>query len=116
MSKVIPSKPKYKLVNVSRGVKYNYLEHELKDLLKAIDEKLDKFLLSAEQTDFISYEQAMGLFDCSRQTLDRMRSDKLFQVYKLRGKGRLFVSRKELMSLFVTDSSSKIIDNEQLSL
>lgn len=87
-------------------------EELINEQLKVINQKLDDLLsLGDQKRDFIPYEKAMELLDCSRQTLDRMRSDKLFQVYRLRGKGRLYVDRIELMQLMKKEASTGDIED-----
>jgi len=97
--------------------KVTMIEQSIKDLLHSIDQRLGHFMSKRDQDDFIPYEKAMELLDCSRQTLDRLRSDKLLPVYKIRGKGRLYVKRSELMQLMELDEfhgESKPSDKDSL--
>jgi hypothetical protein len=88
------------------------MQEEIKELLESMNQKLDDLLsVGGQHQDFIPYEKAMELLDCSRQTLDRMRSDKLFQVYRLRGKGRLYVNRLDLMQLMKKETSMGDIED-----
>lgn len=72
--------------------------------MQSIEQKLQKLSSSSEQSDFIAYEKAMEILDCSRQTLDRMRADGSLKVYRLKGKGRMYVKQSELMQLLEADN------------
>ncbi len=49
-----------------------------------------------QQKEVLSYEQTMSLLDCSRNTLDRLRSEGLIKVYRLRG--RLYCKYSEIVA------------------
>lgn len=56
--------------------------------------------------DILPYEDAMEYLQCSRATLDRMRTDGTLKVYQIPGKRRLYVKKHEL-TLMLKDVTSQ---------
>ena len=64
-------------------------------LLEVLNDSVENGF-STTEIDIITYEQAMEILQCSRDTLDRWRSEGLIKVYAF--KRRLYMKKSELIA------------------
>lgn len=87
-NKIIISSP---IVNPMEALLINSLITEL----QKISVKLDK--ITAYREEIVSYEEAMTILNCSRSTLDRLRSEGIIKAYRI--KGLLYLKYSELVQV-----------------